>query len=68
MVIFLKKNNKIEIDWDKLRKEPAPFKPEVKDNQDTSNHLQKNKVYDEIEKTNPFFNKNNDKDVFIYLF
>ena len=43
-----------------MRKEAAPFKPEVKDIQDTSNHLQKNKVYEENEIINPFFSKNHD--------
>ena len=51
---------KIGINWETLREESAPFKPEVKDNQDTSNHLQKNKVYEENEISNPFFSKNND--------
>ena len=40
----------------------------MKDLQDTSNHLQKNKVYEENETLNPFFNKNTSNDVNISSF
>lgn len=50
----------LDVKWDMVRKEEAPFIPEVKDIRDTSNHLQKNKVYEENEKLDPFFSKNKD--------